>query len=109
MNQSATFDLLNEWRTLLTNLSKRTKSNKVLIVETSSGVNQLGKYYTHENRKRAHLVINKQFCLLNRKSVEVDTVAFKPTNLKTLIEEYKTHLPKCCWSSWQVCVNSLYQ
>lgn len=96
-DQPETYELLSQWRSMFDEISKKTNRTKALIVECTSELSSIGNYYFFNKRPSANFALNFEFC-----SLDVDGVGFKPKNVKKLIDDYHRHLPKKCWSNWQL-------
>lgn len=96
-DQPETYKLLSQWRSMFDEISNKTRRTKALIVECTSELTAIEKYYFYDNRPNANFALNFQFCCLDKNGL-----AFEPNNVKKLIDDYHEHLPKKCWSNWQL-------
>ena len=85
-------------------------------MEAEYDVKYVGPYYRYENSPMAHLPFNFQFCSLRQKSPsdplpsdlshltkeEIENRSFTSKNVKRLVSDYEKHIPKGCWTNWQV-------
>lgn len=97
--QKETYELLNDWKDLFSQISERTKSTKAMIVECSyTKTAEIVPYYKYKNKKMAHFPFNFQFVGINKKLGNELT----SKSLKSSIEDYLAVLPNDCWANWQI-------
>lgn len=140
-NQEETLEILYEWRKLCDEISQKTGSSRyfkiyqaknvykviiifiikrVLFLESSYDVEDIGQYYFYQNKPNAHLVFNFQFTYIKQKkpferneneppeeyynsTSELSlNRSFTPSNLKRLINSYMHYLPNGFWPNYQV-------
>jgi hypothetical protein len=73
---------------------------RALIVEADYDPEHISSYHTYKYKPNAHFAFNFQFCSLNEHKSPVKP--FSPSSVLQLIEQYQKHLPRDCWSNWQV-------
>ncbi|CAF0980695.1 unnamed protein product [Brachionus calyciflorus] len=102
-DQTETFELLTEWRKMFDDISRKTNRPRALIVECTSDLKDIGKYYEYNKKPSANFALNFQFCNMNKivdiNSNEIDS-SYRPKNVEKLINDYLKCLPKNSWSNW---------
>jgi len=97
--QPETFELLKEWREMFDEISKKTNSDKALIVEcTYKKAKEIAPYYKHSNKATAHFPFNFQLTSIDVKR----GIEFTAREIERRVQEYVSILSRDCWPNWQL-------
>lgn len=92
-------DDLSDLRDMFDEIGRRTNRTRALLVDCSySRIEELIPYYQENGKGMAHLPLNLQFNAVDNKT---GIVEFRSEELKPLIEDYLSVVPKDCWPNWQ--------
>jgi alpha-glucosidase len=112
-NQKETYELIYAWREICNEIGKKTNKERVLLLEATYAVEDLGTYYFLNGKPNGHCSLNFQFCFINnyfrfikdetkRAVTEKLDRSFNPYYIKYLIDQYLKYLPDNCWMNWQL-------
>jgi alpha-glucosidase len=97
--QPETFELLKEWREMFDEISKKTNSDKALIVEcTYKKAKEIAPYYKHSNKATAHFPFNFQLTSIDVKR----GIEFTAREIERRVQEYVSILSRDYWPNWQL-------